>query len=199
MTMMRFLCSTFIVLAAILLCGCEKEPLPSQTAVFEADATVSQETQSSPVETEANGSLESSFDQLGLCFSYPQGYTQIPDTLEIVAPDLPGTDLRALFWLEMSDPDNRSTEEIADQELANANGVNADRWTVTLDGEEAVVLDGMPGQDLQRRVYVVHQQTLYILAFMPTRSENQVANDQMETLFAAITGSWSWSPCSDGE
>jgi hypothetical protein len=65
-----------------------------------------------------------------------------------------------------------------------------------LDGEQAVVLDGMPGQDLQRRVYVVHQQTLYVLAFMPTLSENTAAGDQVEALYTAITNSWEWSPCS---
>jgi hypothetical protein len=80
-----------------------------------------------------------------------------------------------------------------------ASGVDVGRWTVMLDGEQAVVLDGMPGQDLQRRVYVMHQQTLYILAFMPTRSENKAADDQMETLYAAITNSWAWPPCSARE
>jgi hypothetical protein len=68
-----------------------------------------------------------------------------------------------------------------------------------LGDEQAVVLDGMPGQDLQRRVYVVHEQTLYVLAFMPTRSENIVANDQMEALYNAVTSSWTWSPCSARE
>ena len=62
--------------------------------------------------------------------------------------------------------------------------------------EQAVVLDGMPGQDFQRRLYVVHKQTLYILAFTPTRSENKAAGDQMEALYDAVTSSWAWSPCS---
>ena len=139
-----------------------------------------------------------SSDRLGLCFSYPQGYTQIPDsdTVEIVAPDLPGTDTRGLFWLEMSNSYQRTAEVIADQEMTYAAGLDVGRWTVTLDGEQAVVLDGMPGQDLQRRVYVVHQQTLYILGFMPTRSENKAASEQMEALYTAVTSSWAWSPCS---
>ena len=139
-----------------------------------------------------------SSDRLGLCFSYPQGYTQIPssDTVEIAAPDLPGTDTKGLFWLEISDSYNRTAEKIADQDMTYATGVDVGRWTVTLGGEQAVVLDGMPGQDLQRRVYVVHQQTLYVLAFMPTRSENRAASDQMEALYTEVTSSWAWSPCS---
>jgi len=133
-------------------------------------------------------------EPLDYCFSYPQGYTQIPynDAVEIVAPDLPGSDVRGLFWLEISDSYDRTAEEIADQEMTYAAGLNVGRWTVMLDGEQAVVLDGMPGQDFQRRVYVVHQQTLYVLAFMPTRSGNKAASDQMEALFATVTSSWVW-------
>jgi hypothetical protein len=141
-----------------------------------------------------------SSDPLGICFSYPRGFSQIPygDTVEIVGPGLPGSELRAIFWLEKSEAFDRTTEVIADQELTIAGITNAGRWSITLDGEPAVVLDGMPGQDLQRRVYVVHQQSLYVLAFMPTLSGNKAVNDQMEALFSAITDSWSWSPCSSG-
>jgi hypothetical protein len=158
--------------------------------------------QSQPTQTSVNDTEELfSSDQLGLCFSYPQGYTQTPnnDTVEIAAPDLPGTDMKGLFWLEISDSYNRTAEKIADQDMTYATGVDVGRWTVTLGGEQAVVLDGMPGQDLQRRVYVVHQQTLYVLAFMPTRTENKEAGDQMEALYTAVTNSWAWSPCSASE
>jgi len=158
--------------------------------------------ESTPVQTSVDDTAEwFSSDRLGLCFSYPQGYTQIPynDAVEIVAPDLPGSDVRGLFWVEISDSYNRTAEEIADQEMTYAAGLNVGRWTVMLGGEQAVVLDGMPGQDFQRRVYVVHQQTLYILAFMPTRSENKAAGNQMEALYAAVTNSWSWSLCSASE
>jgi|WetSurMetagenome_2_1015567.scaffolds.fasta_scaffold42076_2 hypothetical protein len=151
-----------------------------------------------PIQKSETATMEIfSSDQLGLCFSYPRGYTQLPynETVEIIAPEIPGSGLRVLFWLEISDAYNRSAEKIADQEITLA-GVDVDRWTVKLDGEEAVVLDGMPGQDLQRRVYVVHQHNLYVLAFMPTQSENKAANDEMEILYAAVTNSWTWSPCS---
>jgi hypothetical protein len=145
--------------------------------------------------------FSSDSDRLGLCFSYPQGYTQIPniDTVEIVAPDLPGSDVRGLFWLEISNAYNRSAEKIADQDMTYAAGLDVGRWTMPLDGEQAVVLDGMPGQELQRRVYVVHQQTLYVLAFWPARSENKAASDQMEALYTTVTTSWAWSPCSARE
>src|SRR5512140_2727958 len=132
-----------------------------------------------------------SSDKLGLCFSYPQGYQQIPsgDSIEIAAPGLPGSDAKGLFWLEISNAYDRSAETIAAQEMTLATGADIGRSTIMLGGQPAVVLDGMPGQDLQRRVYAVRQPTLYILAFMPTRSENQAAREQLETLYAAVTGS----------
>jgi hypothetical protein len=188
---------SLIVLTGITLCSCEKGISPSSTNVVEDTSDNSQ-----VVETEAGVIPEVWFsdDVLGICFSYPQGYSQLPDssTVEVVAPDLPDTNEKAIFWLETSDAYDRSAAVIADQDLTTASGVEVDRWTVALGGEEAVVLDGMPGQDLQRRVYVVHEETLYMLGFMPTHSANTAANDQMEALFTAITNSWAWTPCSAG-
>jgi hypothetical protein len=178
---------------------------PPQTAVADLFTPTPQVLESTPTQTSVNDTAELfASDRLGLCFSYPQGYTQLPSTdiVEITAPDIPGTDTKGLFWLEISNSYNRTAEKIADQDMTYAvaqQGVpleNLGRWTVTLGGEQAVVLDGMPGQDLVRRVYIVHQQTLYILTFSPTHTENKAASDQMETLYAAVTSSWAWSPCS---
>jgi len=193
----RKLIPIICVLFGGLVSSCSLTP-PSPTT----DAEVF--TSATPAQTSVNNTVEllsSDSNRLGLCFSYPQGYKQIPynDAVEIVAPDLPDTNTKGLFWLEISDPFNRTAEKIADEDMTFAAGVDVGRWTVTLGGEQAVVLDGVPGQDFQRRVYVVHRQTLYVLAFMPTRPENKAAGDQMETLYTAITGSWAWSPCSAGK
>jgi hypothetical protein len=175
---------------------------PPKTVVTGVLTPTLQELESEPAQTSEIEPAELfSSDQLGLCFSYPRGYTQIPNTesVEITAPDLPDSNVKGLFWLEINDSDNRTAEMIADQDMTYAAGLSVGRWTVTLGGEQAVVLDGMPGQELQRRVYIVRQQTLYILAFWPARSENKAASDQMEALYAAVTSSWAWSPCSARE
>lgn len=192
----------YLALSSLLLNACDFsfEVLSTPTSSPAVASVVT----STPPQTGVGDTVElsaSESDRLGLCFSYPQGYTQLPDNdaVEIVAPDLPDTHTKGLFWLEISDAYDRTAEKIADEDLTFAAGLNVGRWNLTLDGESAVVLDGMPGQDLQRRVYVVHQQTLYVLAFMPTLSENKVANDQMEVLYNAITSSWAWSPCSAGQ
>ncbi len=191
----KFLLSSLLLAVSSLLlgaCNYSFEVLSTPTSI---------PLENTPAPTSVNDTTElasSDSDRLGLCFSYPPGYTQLPntDTVEIVASDLPATDTKGIFWIEISDAYGRTAEKIADQDLTYAAGLNVGRWTVTLDGAQAAVLDGMPGQDLQRRVYVVHQQNLYVLAFMPTRTENKAAADQMEALYTAVTNSWKWSPCS---
>jgi len=206
----KYLLSALILtVSSLSLNGCsfsfEVLSTPTSTpAVADVSTSTPQALESTPDQASMNDTRElssSDSDRLGLCFSFPQGYTQLPsiDIVEIAAPDIPGTDPKGLFWIEISDSYDRTAEVIADQEMTFAAGVDVGRWTVTLGGEPAVVLDGMPGQDLQRRLYVVHQQTLYVLAFMPTRSENKAANDQMETLYNVVTSSWVWSPCSAKE
>ena len=176
--------------------------------IIPTETPASQVLESTPVQTSVNDTAGLfSSERLGLCFSYPAGYTQNSpdDTVGIAAPDLPGTDLKGRFWLEISDSNNRTAEKIADEDMTytvDEQGVpleNLDRWPVTLGGEPAVVLDGMPGQELQRRVYVVRDQTLYVLAFWPARSENKEAVNQMEALYAAVINSWAWDPCSAEE
>lgn len=200
--MKRSIYSALAVIGTIVLSACAQEASQSNTAVADMFTPTPQVLESTPVSTSVNDTAQFfSSDELGFCFSYPQGYTQLPynDTVEIAAPDLPGSDLTGLFWLERSDAYDRTAEVIADQDMTAAGLSSIGRSFMTLDGEQAVVLDGMPGQDFQRRVYVVHDQTLYVLAFMPTRSENKAVSDQLESLYDAVTNSWAWSPCSASE
>jgi len=204
-----FLSILLLAVSSLLLNACsfsfEVMSTPTSTPVVaNVFTSAPQALESTPAQTSVNDTAKlssSDSDRLGLCFSYPEGYTQLPyeDTVEIIGPELPAPDLRGLFWLEKSDAYDRTAEVIADQDMTAAGLSSIGRSFVTLDGEEAVVLDGMPGQDFQRRAYVVHDQTLYILAFMPTRSENKAASDQLEALYAAVTNSWKWSPCSAKE
>ena len=202
--MKGFIGSTLFVLVSILLGACAEDTPPSITDLTDVFTPTPQAIESTPDPTSlADTARLFSNDQLELCFSYPPDYTPYPanDRVEIAAPDLPGNDVKGLFWLEVSESLNRTAEEISDQDMNYAvtqQGVpieNLDRWTIALGGEHAVVLDGMPGQNLQRRLYVVHEETLYVLVFWPTRSENQAADDQMEALYTAVTNSWLWSPC----
>jgi hypothetical protein len=141
---------------------------------------------------------------LDFCFSYPKGYTLVPygESVEVVGPQSGSVPEPGMMWIDVSDAQGRTAADMADEELSYVAGLNPPRYTVRLGGEEAVVLDGMPGQNLVRRVYIVHAGRLIIPTFSPYGSDNASANDQMEALYAAATSSWVWissgAPCTPG-
>lgn len=171
---------------------------PTPSVVPQSSTPSPQVLPANPTEESAkDSSISYSSDRLGFCFSYPQGFTQMPynDAVELVGRQIGPGDEAGLFWLDVGDPQGRTAEQIADQEVKDIVGLNVESWTVSLGGEQALVRDGMPGQDLVRRVYIVHGGSAYILTFSPTRSDNATAGDQMEALYQAVTDSWAWSPC----
>jgi len=190
-----------LVILSMLMSGCA----PGTTAAGESGATATRPAESEPamtapapqpatlapggtgVETVRHGSLD-------FCFSYPQGYTLLPfgESVEVVGPQSGSVPEPGLMWIDVSDAQGRTAEDVANEELSYVAGLNPPRYTVLLGGEEAVVLDGMPGQYLVRRVYIVHASKLIIPTFSPYGSDNAFANDQMEALYAAVTSSWVW-------
>lgn len=107
--------------------------------------------------------------------------------------------MAGMVWIDVTDAPGRTALEIADEEVNAVVGISPLRSTVRIGGEGALVLDGMPGQDPIRKVYIVHNGLLYTFSFSPFQSDNDTANAQMETLFASVASSWVWissgSPC----
>lgn len=128
------------------------------------------------------------------CFAYPQGFTQqsYNDQVEVIALHSGvGSFAVGMVWIDAADAQGRTAGEIADEEV-NAYGGSPKRWTVMMDGEDALVLDGMPGQNLIRKTYIVHNGTLYMLSFSPYQSDDETANAEMDALFASVTSTWVW-------
>jgi hypothetical protein len=138
--------------------------------------------------------------QMDFCFAYPEGYTLVAndELVEVTGPYSGSGPEPGLVWVNAIDAQSCTAQDFANEEVAVA-GLNPPRSTVMLGGEEALVLDGMPGQDALRKVYIVHGSMLYTLNFSPYRSENVTANAQMETLYTSVTSSWVWissgTPC----
>jgi DNA-binding CsgD family transcriptional regulator len=133
------------------------------------------------------------FQPLDYCFAVPQGFTQLINDLqvEVIGPHSGVGGLSAgLVWIDAIDAQGRSALEVADEEV-NVFGGSPTRSTVMLGGEEALVLDGMPGQDPIRKVYLVHNGLLYTLNFSHD-SSSDTAKVQMETLFESVISSWVW-------
>jgi len=149
------------------------------------------------VETTAQVLTNASMDY---CFAFPEGFThsgEVEHTVVVGTGPDPG-----LLWVDVADAGGRTAQDVADEEAAADPGLNPPRSTPTLGGEEAVMLDGLPGQDAVRRVYIVHDGQLYTLTFSPYKSGRAAADAQMETLYATVAPSWVWissgTPCPAG-
>lgn len=68
------------------------------------------------------------------------------------------------------------------------------RETLTIDDEEAIMLDKLPGQEINRQVFVVHNDTLYQLSFMPVNESRPGLYAQMETLYNTVITSFNFHP-----
>lgn len=61
-------------------------------------------------------------------------------------------------------------------------------------GVEAMQLDKLPGQDLNRRVLIVQEERLFDLMFIPVDPEQAEAYAEMETLYAQVMASFTILP-----
>ncbi|HVF25808.1 MAG TPA: hypothetical protein VNA23_07955 [Anaerolineales bacterium] len=106
----------------------------------------------------------------GYCLLYPAEYsTTIPKYIVINPISAPG-DIPGEAWLNIATADaaGRTAAQIADEAIAAVGeGFNITRFEAVVDGEQAVVVDGLPGQDSARNVFIVHNGRLYNIIFMP--------------------------------
>ena len=106
----------------------------------------------------------------GYCLLYPAEYsTSIPKYIVINPISSPG-DIPGDAWLYIATAaaSGRTAAQMADEQIAAAGeGFNITRFEVEVDGEQAVVVDGLPSLDSVRNVFIVHNERLYNLIFMP--------------------------------
>ncbi|MBX3010938.1 MAG: hypothetical protein KF832_05500 [Caldilineaceae bacterium] len=120
--------------------------------------------------------------QRGFCLLVPGDYTVFdidPSAITIARDSL----------LNVTDPRlqivarpavGQSAEQVADALVAELAGFEITRSTTPFAGETAVVLDNVPGQDLNRRVLVVRNDRLYDLTFSP------LDNPDLESFYTTI-------------
>lgn len=189
---------TALLLLSALASGCLASPAASPDAgdsptveVIPAQPT----TDLPPTETvEPTQALQLLVRQdLDYCFAFPAGSALLVNgtQVEIIWPYDGSGPQPGMVWIYLEDPQGRSAGEIAQAEV-DAFGGTPPQSTVTLGGEEALVLDGMPGQDPIRKVYIVHNGALFTLNFSPSQAEDPATMDQVNALFDAITSSWVW-------
>lgn len=125
----------------------------------------------------------------GYSLHYPAGYDVLHpnehDTVIFVGSLLNVEQPRA--YITVQGADGRTAGQVAD-ELAGEFDVdlNIQRTSIVIDGEEAAVLDNMPGQDINRQVVVVHNDRLYTLTFVPASEDYGQVYARMKDLYATV-------------
>jgi hypothetical protein len=155
-----------------------------------------------PAENPADTQQEYTSQDFGFSLSYPKGYEiqrNSVQTITFLAPqDTPGERVRG--WLEVERGLDQDAGWYADQAKQDNASLGPqitsqiDSSTRLIDGQQAYILGRMPGQDLNRQVFIVNNGLLYHLTFLPDDPQAGAANQQMESLYAAVTNSLRFLP-----
>jgi hypothetical protein len=134
------------------------------------------------------------------CLLYPAGYVAEitgDGVVNLVLGSIMNhTDPRAS--IEVTDAAGRTLEQIGDDLVAEyAAGFDVERGVTTVGGERALMLDNLPGQDLHRRVAVLHNGRLYSFFFTPL-GETDEARTAFETFYQTILDSFRFGGVPDG-
>ena len=132
----------------------------------------------------------------GYCLLYPTGY-------DIARTGEKGTTLFIDSLLNVEQPRvdiivedaaGQSAEQVADEILAGLKGFEIERSTRQVGGEDAVVLDNLPGQEINRQVILVHGDRLYNLSFIPADKSLGDRYEAMEAFYTGVIESFSFFP-----
>ena len=131
----------------------------------------------------------------GYCLAYPAEYKvekPNPDsTLLVIGGLLDASNPRAAIRVE--DAGAGGLAEATSRVAAENRDFAFERSEATVGGEPAIVFDKLPGQEITRRVLLVHEGRLYTLDFAPADPASD-ALARMETLYEAVLGSFTLLP-----
>lgn len=122
------------------------------------------------------------------CLLYPAEYSAKLPHYIVINPTIGFGDAPGDAWLLISTApaSGRTAAQIVDEQIAAlGEGFNINRFEVDVNGERAVVVDGLPAQDSARNVFIVHHNRLYNLIFMPWYP-NAADPTQLEDLYTMV-------------
>lgn len=160
----------------------------------EAQPTAESATTSCPSATDDTYLLRA--PQLGFCLLYPVTHkVERPNDQEVaivLGGILNTTDPRASISATLAD--GRTAADVADEIVAGFEGFEIARSETTVAGEPAIVLDDVPGQDINQQVIFTHGDRLYHLYYSPIDPANL---QPIDTFRQAILTSFTFIPVSD--
>lgn len=127
----------------------------------------------------------------GICFHYPDNYDvfQGGDSGYTLYVRSPLNTEAPLASLSFEPANGRSLEEVAAQRLTDYAFPDMESQPATLAGEPAAMLDNLPGQDTNRRLVAVHDDTVIDLMVARIGADYGEIGEQAQALYEMISGS----------
>jgi len=131
--------------------------------------------------------------EYGFCLLYPTEDSIGLPALIIINPNgAVGGDMPGDAWAQITveDASGRTVAQVADEKIAEAGeGFNITRSEILIDGKQAVVVDGRPAQDPSREVFIVDNDRLYTLYFLPWDPRADWSSE-LEKLYSSVIASF---------
>lgn len=145
-----------------------------------------------PCPQDAEGMQFTADEANGYCVLVPEGFEVNRSTdmqMSFIGP-VPESGVQVLGFIMVSDAEGKTAAEIAAPVISEAEGMgmNLTQQDLTVGDEPALMVDGLPGQDSNRQVFVVHGGKLFKLMFVPS-DPNDPNYAQMQSLYDAVIGS----------
>jgi len=128
----------------------------------------------------------------GVCFLYPDNFEvfQVNDgSLTLYVDSLLNTEA-PLASISFEPTDGRSLNDLIIEYVPGFDPETDRPQNLNLDGETAVVLDNLSGQDINRRVIVLHEGRIITLMVARIGPEYGAIGEQAEALYKTITDSF---------
>lgn len=138
----------------------------------------------------------------GYCLLYPAEFTWDGSRMIILNPIGIGTpgDFPGEVWLvvSISEAIGQTAAQAADARFAeimgnaDLSGYNITRTEIIMDGKQAVLMDGLPGQNANRLIFIVNDDRLYQFYFAPWYPKD--GTTPLEKLYQIIIDSFHFLP-----
>jgi hypothetical protein len=134
----------------------------------------------------------------GYCLQYPAEYdVALPNPTEIVffkISTLNATDPN--FNIDIQPANGMTVEQVAEKVVSDSTvpGLEVQQKEIIMDGVKAIVLDGLTGQDPNRQVVVVYNDTLYKLYFVLMDRDQPEVVAQAEELYNTVIQTFNFHP-----
>ncbi|MCB0193944.1 MAG: hypothetical protein KDJ65_18480 [Anaerolineae bacterium] len=134
------------------------------------------------------------------CLQYPVYFPKPVEQNNIVnisgLPQSEGPDpvVASLFIQIDGQAEGRNVVQVVDEVVSQVNDLPITRQQSTLDGEEAVIVEGLPGRFGSRQLFAVHDDTIYHIILMPVDDAFPQVSEEIETLWGTVTSSFTFLP-----